>query len=284
MLSNQFQTDITNIRSDAIHGAVHITLEVLKAIRNECIRTEPNIKLIKQMNEEIKTLHPEMASLQSVKQSLKEFKKNKPKSKREYLDRIDVLTQRIKIKENITSKNLTKILQKYNSIMTISFSTTILNAFKFLPEDNRNKSIYVLESRAKREGIIQAKKLAELGFQVKLIVDSAASYYSKDADIIVIGADTIFADGSILNKVGSMQLALLAKYKQIPFYVSASTNKISTIIPEDNAEYIREQDADEVYKSNLKNLVSKNIYFDIVPKKLITKIILDEDWKFFTKK
>jgi ribose 1,5-bisphosphate isomerase len=229
-------------------------------------------------------IHPEMESIKTVIKSLEECKKRRIKEKNDYIAYFDVITDRIKIKEEITSNNLAKELQKCNSFMTLSYSSTILEACKLIPEISRNKLIYVLESRSKREGILQAKRLAELGYEVRLIVDAAANYYANKVGLFVIGADTIFSDGAVLNKVGSLQLALVAKYNRKPILVAASTNKISSKTSEEHAELIEEKPSDDIFKSELKNLKVKNIYFEIIPAKLISKIISDEDWRFFIKK
>ncbi len=284
MLTKEFYKDLAKIKKDSIHGAVYLTLELLKAIKKEANRIEIGKKELDKIIVELKTIHPEMESIRSVITSLEECKKTKIKTKRGYLDFFDVISDRIKIKEEITWNNLVKELQKHSSFMTLSYSSTILEAFKTIPKISRNKLIYVMESRSKREGIVLAKRLAELGYDVRLIVDAAASFYAKEVDIFVIGADTIFSDGSILNKVGSLQLALVAKYYKKPFYVVASTNKISTRRSDEHVELILEKSADDIYKSELKNLKAMNIYFEIVPSELITKIISDEDWRLFIKK
>jgi translation initiation factor 2B subunit (eIF-2B alpha/beta/delta family) len=283
MLTEQFYRDLESIKSDTVHGAVHITLELIKAVRNEIVRSEKRFKDLKGAIREIKIIHPEMASVQFLIKSLKDIRQSRPKTNKEILDLIDVIADRIKIKENITSKNLMEIITKYSAMMTLSFSTTFLNACAMIPEDRRNKTIYVMESRSKREGILLAKKLADLGYNVKLIVDAGAAYYAREVEAFIIGADTIFMNGTIINKIGSLQLALVAKYNKKPFYVAASTNKISTVDPIVEEEYIEEKPADDIYKSNQPNLISKNIYYEFLTADLITKIISDEDLKFFIK-
>ncbi|NHK31649.1 MAG: hypothetical protein FK730_09875 [Asgard group archaeon] len=284
MLTDEFYKDLSKIKNDSIHGAVYLTLELLKAIKEEAKRIEIKRKELGTIISEIKTIHPEMESIRSVLKSLEECKKRRIKDRNDYIAYFDVITDRIKIKEEITSNNLAKELQKYNSFMTLSYSSTILEACKLIPEISRNKLVYVLESRSKREGILQAKRIAELGYEVRLIVDAAANYYANKVEVFVIGADTIFSNGAVLNKVGSLQLALVAKYNKKPFLVVASTNKISTKSSEEYAELIEEKPSDDIFKSELKNLKVKNIYFEIIPEKMISKIISDEDWRFFIKK
>lgn len=282
MLSKEFQRDIEKIKIDTIHGAVYLTIEILKAIRKEVERTEETgVKNFNALIEELETIHPEMASIRIAIKLLKDGKSHRIKKKIDYLDLIDVIYERIMFKEKITSTNLMKILTNAQSIMTISYSTTILDAFKQLAANTIDKRVYVLESRPKREGIVLAKRLAELGFKVRLIADAAAGYYAKDADMIVIGADTILPDGSILNKIGSFQLALIAKYYQKPFVVAASTNKFATTASENLKELITDKPKEEIYESTIEKLTVKNIYFELIPRELVTIFVSDEEVELF---
>ncbi|MHA1121689.1 MAG: translation initiation factor eIF-2B [Candidatus Heimdallarchaeota archaeon] len=282
MLSKEFQRDIEKIKIDTIHGAVYLTIEILKAIRKEVERTEETgVKEFNALIEELETIHPEMASIRIVIKLLKEGKSHRIKKKIDYLDLIDVIYERIMFKEKITSTNLMKILLDAQSIMTISYSSTILDAFKQLATNTTDKRVYVLESRPKREGIVLAKRLAELGFRVRLIADAAAGYYAKDADIIVVGADTILPDGSTLNKIGSFQLALIAKYYQKPFVVAASTNKLAISAPENLKELITDKPIEEIYESTIEKLTVKNIYFELIPRELVTIFVSDEEMELF---
>lgn len=281
MLSREFQKDIDKIKRDTIHGAIYLTIELLKAIRKEVDRSDESVKVFNSLLEELETIHPEMASIRIVLKLLKDGKSHRIKKKIDYLGLIDVIYERIMFKEKITSTNLMKILMNAQSIMTISYSTTILDAFKQLATNTIDKRVYVLESRPKREGIVLAKRLAELGFKVRLIADAAAGYYAKDADMIVIGADTILPDGSILNKIGSFQLALIAKYYQKPFVVAASTNKFATTAPENLKELITDKPTEEIYESTLEKLTVKNIYFELIPRELVTIFVSDEEIELF---
>ena len=281
MFSREFQRDIEKIKKDTIHGSVYLTIELLKAIKAEIERTEINVKIFNEMLEGLESIHPEMGSIRIALKLLKEGKSHKVRKKNDYLNLIDVIYERIMFKEKITSSNLMKILSGAQSFMTISYSTTILDAFKQLAAKSVEKRIYVLESRPKREGIVFAKRLAELGFRVRLITDAAAGYYANDTDMIVIGADTILPDGSILNKIGSFQLALIAKYYQKPFVVAASSNKFTISAPKNLKDLIKDKPSGEIFESELEKLTVKNIYFELIPRDLVTIFVSDEEVELF---
>lgn len=119
------------------------------------------------------------------------------------------------------------------------------------------------------------------GINVKLIVDSAAGYLmqKKYIDKVIIGADRV-AKGGVINKIGSLMIALSANRYNVPFYVAAPT---STFDEESNVNEIEieERNPKEVLYYGKCRIAPKNVdvinpAFDIVPSDLITKIITEK--------
>jgi methylthioribose-1-phosphate isomerase len=61
-----------------------------------------------------------------------------------------------------------------------------------------------------------------------MICDSMAGLLmrTQPIDAVIVGADRVTANGDTANKIGTYQLAILAKYHEIPFYVAAPTTSI----------------------------------------------------------
>jgi ribose 1,5-bisphosphate isomerase len=112
------------------------------------------------------------------------------------------------------------VLTHCNSMAAL---TTIHRAF----EDGRIEMVFSTESRPWRQGHITTKWLLERGIPVTMIVDSAVRYFMKDIDIVMVGADTITANGAVINKIGTSQIALSAHESRVPFIVCAETFKFS---------------------------------------------------------
>ncbi|HEX8032257.1 MAG TPA: hypothetical protein VF510_00335, partial [Ktedonobacterales bacterium] len=89
------------------------------------------------------------------------------------------------------------------------------------------RHIIVSESRPGGEGIPAAEALAKAGWRVTLVPDAAYALFIVDADTVVFGADSIRADGSVVNKIGSHTLALAAHAASVPVYVLCETLKIA---------------------------------------------------------
>ncbi|MGL4670601.1 MAG: S-methyl-5-thioribose-1-phosphate isomerase [Methanobacteriaceae archaeon] len=116
---------------------------------------------------------------------------------------------------------------------------------------------------------------------VKLIPDVASGYLMQQGKIdkIVIGADRV-AKGGIVNKIGSLLVALAAKRYNIPFYVAAPKSTFDWEININDTE-IEERGSEEVTYYGGCRICPKgtevvNPAFDIVPKDLITGIITED--------
>lgn len=149
---------------------------------------------------------------------------------------------------------------------------------------NQGKKIDVIcdETRPRGQGArLSVWEMQEENIPVKLIPDVASGYLmsQKMIDKVVIGADRI-ANGGVINKIGSLMVALAAKRFNVSFYVAAP---LSTFDKEANIfdTTIEERDGDEVRYYGKCRICPKgteviNPAFDIIPSDLITGIITEE--------
>jgi ribose 1,5-bisphosphate isomerase len=120
------------------------------------------------------------------------------------------------------------------------------------------------------------KQIDSLGIKTSLIVDSAVRYFMKEVDLVVIGADAITVNGSVINKIGTSQLAMAAHESRRNVIIAAETYKFSprTILGE--LVEIEERDAAEVLSreklAELPNVSIKNPAFDVTPREYIDLI------------
>jgi methylthioribose-1-phosphate isomerase len=115
-----------------------------------------------------------------------------------------------------------------------------------------------------------------------LICDNmaAALMSKKEIDAIVVGADRIAANGDTANKIGTYNLAVLAKYHNVPFYIAAPVSTFDLTLSNGSKIPIEQRDPSEVRKCGrkyitVKNVDVKNPAFDVTPAKLITAIITE---------
>ena len=168
-------------------------------------------------------------------------------------------------------KKASKYLSKHNTVLTISHSKTLIKIFQLWKESNPNLKVIICESRPNEEGILMAKEISKLKIETEIITEAMSGNIIRGVDAVILGADQILSNGSIVNKTGSRMLAVLAKYQKIPVFVLASSDKIV------NEKIIKHEIIDEDYATTLKGkrLKFRNENFEEIENKLITKIFTD---------
>ena len=111
-------------------------------------------------------------------------------------------------------------------VMTHCHSTDALSCIEAALENGTSLEAIVKETRPRKQGHITARQLREWGVPVTLIVDNAARRYLDAADHVLVGADSIAADGSVINQIGTSGLAVNARERGVPVMVAAQTIKL----------------------------------------------------------
>lgn len=148
---------------------------------------------------------------------------------------------------------------------------TLIRLAQMDPEGQRHH-IVVSESRPGGEGVATARALAAVSWQVTLVPDAAYALFVAEADAIVFGADSIRADGSVVNKVGSHPLALAAQAAGVPVYVLCETLKIAAT---DAPLILEEMNPTEILPQPIPGVTPRNVYFERVPADRITSIVTE---------
>jgi methylthioribose-1-phosphate isomerase len=151
---------------------------------------------------------------------------------------------------------------------------------------SKHKKISVIanETRPYLQGArLTAFEMVQEGIPVTLITDNMAGHLMSkgEVDVIVVGADRIAANGDVANKIGTYQLAVLAKRHNIPFYVAAPLSTFDPKIPDGSHIPIEERPATEVMGYGDKRWAPqgvsvRNPAFDVTPAELITGIICEK--------
>lgn len=151
-------------------------------------------------------------------------------------------------------------------VFTHSLSSTVLYVFQDLKD--RGVSAIVTESRPLFEGHALAERLSKWAIPTTLITDAEIGLFMKHADAVLVGADSVLADGSVLNKVGTYPLALVACDHGIPFFVCAEGFKWAA--DAGAAPELEAMDPAELGAPALAHVTVQNVYFDRTPARLIT--------------
>jgi methylthioribose-1-phosphate isomerase len=109
------------------------------------------------------------------------------------------------------------------SLATVAYGTA-LGVIRATKESGKNIKVIATETRPVQQGSrLTAFELKHDGFDVSLIPDTAVGYSmaNKLVNKVVVGADRVLRTGHVYNKIGTYQVALIAKQHEIPFYVAA---------------------------------------------------------------
>jgi ribose 1,5-bisphosphate isomerase len=181
--------------------------------------------------------------------------------------------------ENIGELGSDKVSDGF-TIQTHCNSQNALQIIKHSFKQGKKIKVYATESRPWLQGHITVKELAADNIPVTLIVDSAVRYHMDRIDIVLVGADTITAEGNLINKIGTAQIALAAAEMGVPLYTCAETYKFSpeSLFDPDYQVQIEERDLDEVLpnRAEFLGVDIANPVFDITPAKHITGIITEK--------
>lgn len=162
----------------------------------------------------------------------------------------------------------------HGTVFTHSRSGTVERVLATLAQEpDRLARALVTESRPGGEGVATARALAAAGLRVTLVADAAVGLMASEATCVVLGADSIRADGSLVNKIGSYPLALAARAAGVPVYALCETLKVA---PEDWPLTLEEMDPAELLPQPVAGIHVRNVYFDRTPAEYVTAIITEQ--------
>jgi methylthioribose-1-phosphate isomerase len=168
------------------------------------------------------------------------------------------------------------------ALATVAYGTA-LGVIRATRESGKNVKVIATETRPIQQGSrLTAFELKHDGFDVSLVPDTAVGYSMANGLVtkVVVGADRIVKTGHVFNKIGTYQVATMAKQHGIPFYVAAP---LSTIDLKTKAEdvIIEMRQGSEVTGIGEKKTAPDDIgvinpAFDMTPPELISGIITEK--------
>jgi len=181
-------------------------------------------------------------------------------------------------------KNGDSILTHCNTgrLATVDYGTALGVIFK-AKEEAKQIKVFVNETRPLLQGArLSTWELLREKIDVTLICDNMAAHFMKKGKItkIFVGSDRIAKNGDVANKIGTYNLAIIAHYHNIPFYVVAPLSTFDFKISSGDGIPIEERDKDEVIKVLGKRIAPEKVKvcnpaFDITPAHLITAIVTE---------
>jgi methylthioribose-1-phosphate isomerase len=157
-----------------------------------------------------------------------------------------------------------------------------LGVIRVAIEQGHKLSVLVPETRPYLQGArLTAWELHEGGVPLTLITDNMVGYFMKAGKVsaVVVGADRIAANGDTANKIGTYQIAVLAREHGVPFYVAAPVSTFDLTISCGEEIPIEERPAEEVTHIRgvriAPDVPAAHPAFDVTPARLISAIICE---------
>jgi len=169
-------------------------------------------------------------------------------------------------------------------LATIDYGTA-LGVIYAAKKQGKKIKVFSSETRPLLQGArLSAWELHKQGIDVTMIADNTAASLMKEGkiDMVITGADRIAANGDSANKIGTLNLAILAKYHKIPFYIAAPSSTFDLKIKSGHSIKIEMRKTEEVtkilFKKDIAPIGAKvlNPAFDVTPHWLISGIITDK--------
>ncbi len=138
--------------------------------------------------------------------------------------------------------------------------------------------VFVDETRPLLQGArLTAWELAAAGMDVTLICDSAAAAFmaAGEIDLAIVGTDRVTANGDVVNKIGTLGVAVLCRHFGIPFYVALPSSTFDPHTATGAQVPIEERDPAEVLGDRAADVPARNPAFDVTPANLVTAFITD---------
>lgn len=267
------------IEDMAVQGAGDIAVTAgfglyLAALKNDR-------EIIRKAAERLKATRPtgfHLAALVDKLSSLAEAGKGSPQAILAFLQ--DVLKRQRALSE-ATGKNAEKLLAGGDTILTHCFpGAALLFMLKAARDNGKDIKVICTETRPYLQGArLTAWSVSLLGLDTTLITDNMAAHMMSLGKVskVFTAADRIAMDGSAANKVGTLQLAICARYYAIPFYIlgyggpDRKTESGDDIpIEQRNPREVLEFMGIPISGPQVKALYPA---FDVTPRELITAIV-----------
>ncbi len=159
---------------------------------------------------------------------------------------------------------------------------TALGVIRVAFEQGHKLHVLVPETRPYLQGArLTAWELHRGGIPLTLITDNMVGHFLKTGKVgaIVTGADRIAANGDTANKIGTYQIAVLAKENNVPFYIAAPISTFDLSLPDGEHIPIEERSAEEV--THIQGVrIAPDVHaahpaFDVTPNRYIRAIFTE---------
>lgn len=273
MLPPNVEEAIGSIAEDHTSGASRIARVALETMALLAVdaKGHPKAEDLSEAAHRISEAQPAMAVVHNVVHLFTQLTS-------EGLDSMAVLQQlrdELDTAKDRVARSFLKIAPEDAVVITTSFSDNVLATVQLLQEKGRLSRVYVLEARPLLEGRFLVVALKEAGIPASLVPDALGPSLVAQSTGVLVGADTVLRDGSVVNKIGSYGLALAARAHAKPFHVACETLKFDARHDAASWPGSPAMSPREVWENPPERIEIVNRYFEVVPASLVTSIVTE---------
>ena len=182
----------------------------------------------------------------------------------------------------LVGDRLAELIPQGGGILTQCFGETVIGTvIRAAREQGKDFRVYCAETRPYLQGArLTSSCFAEMGFETTLLTDNMIAYalQHERIDLFTSAADSICRDGHIANKIGSFQIAILAGYFGVPYYVTGipdrdKRTKDDIVIEMRDGEQVLRFRGVPICLPQVKAIYPA---FDVVPPQLISGVVTDK--------
>ena len=165
------------------------------------------------------------------------------------------------------------------TVLTLGYSRVVV-ALLLAAARNKHFSVVVAESHPEGDGHQTAAQLADAGVPVTVVEDAAVAYAMSRCQMVLCGAEAVLESGGIINKIGTYQVAIVARACKKPFYVASESTKFARLFPLSQSDVpshdaLREHSAFVGKGPPAPNLIAETHTRDYTPPSYITMLFTD---------
>ncbi|HMQ55540.1 MAG TPA: translation initiation factor eIF-2B [Anaerolineae bacterium] len=279
-LPETIEHQIAAIRADNSHGAAYLARRATETLSELAIETKPSSAaefkaVVTAAGRALVAAQPTMAPLFNLVNEMLWRLDNleTPAASRNavvdicrrFADRLDRSNQAI-------AAEAVGLIADGSTVLTYSASATVLTSLKQAYKAGQRFDVICTESRPVGEGLELARELGRAGLRVSLVIDAAVFRCLPAVQLVLVGADSL-STGGLVNKIGTLGLAIAAQAFKVPGYALCSSTKFLPTEYEPPPEPAK--DPAEIVADPPDQVTILNYYFDRTPLTYLAGVVTE---------
>ncbi|XP_069704134.1 uncharacterized protein eIF2Bdelta [Periplaneta americana] len=210
-------------------------------------------------------------------------------AKKKLLETIDVyIREQIEVADQAICNMVQKKIANGDVILTYGCSSLLQRILLEAHDSGTKFRVIVVDGRPWLEGREMLRWLVESGLDCSYVLVSAASFIMREVTKVLLGAHALLANGYVMSRAGSSQVALLAHSYNVPVLVCCETHKFCERVQTDSFVYNELGNPDDLIPKDssskefplskwrsIESLTPLNLTYDVTPPDLVTAVVTE---------